>query len=99
MAQTNRIGRHMTTIESINGRIYVRYWDTDVVQFDNQWITLDHGGYKTQTTKLRMNQTASQFGLGFGVYQKNYKWFVTCPQGDVIPWGSGRRVTLSRIKQ
>lgn len=39
----------------------------------------------TNTTKLRMNQAANQFGLGFGVYQKNHAWFVVIKNPDYTP--------------
>jgi hypothetical protein len=98
MSQTHTIGTHQTSISTnaSDDRTFVRYWSTDVVQFDSRWITLDHGGWMTVTTKLRMNQAANQFMLGFGVHQKDYEWFVTTPNGQVIPWGSGRRVTFWR---
>ena len=99
MAQVEQIGKHMTTVDfrKSDGRTFVRYWSTDVVQFDNQWVTLDHGNWMTATTKVRMNQTANQFGLGFNVYQKNFEWFVATPSGDVIKFHpQGKSVTFPR---
>jgi hypothetical protein len=90
------IGTHRTTVGHSNGRTFVRYHDTDVVQFDSHWITLNHGGWLTPTTKRRMNQTALAYGLGFTVYQKDHEWFVVSPQGSVVPWGTGRAVTMWR---
>lgn len=58
----------------------VRYHETNVVAFSRMrgyiHVLLDTGGWKTATTKNRMNQTAYQFDLPFGVGQKNWKWFV-----------------------
>lgn len=51
--------------------------------------------YKTNvtvTTKRKMNQTANQFGLEFGVHQKNFTWFVTTPLGDTIPFKDGMKI-------
>jgi hypothetical protein len=98
MAQQTKIGKHMTRVDyrPSDKRRFVRYWNTDVVQFDNQWITLDNGGFKTATTKLRMNQTAAEYQLGFSVYQKNFDWFVVTSGGQVIPWGIGERVSFHR---
>ena len=111
MAQQGTIGKHMTTVEfrkldsnkitRKNGdafkKTFVRYWSTDVVQFDDRWVTLDHGNWMTATTKLRMNQTANQFGLGFNVYQKNFEWFVATPSDGVIKFPpQGKRVTFLR---
>ena len=40
-------------------------------------ITLDSGDWRTVTTKARINQVASQYGLGFRVTQDKGKWWVT----------------------
>lgn len=79
------LGTHKTTIKHEDGKTAVRYHWTDVVTFDNNTITLDTGGYDTVTTKRRMNQASDTFGLGFGVYQKNFKWFVEY-KGKTIPY-------------
>lgn len=99
MAQQGTIGKHMTTVEfrKLDSRTFVRYWSTDVVQFDDRWVTLDHGNWMTATTKVRMNQTANQFGLGFNVYQKNFEWFVATPSDGVIKFHpQGKSVTFRR---
>jgi hypothetical protein len=77
MSQTNCIGRTATFVRTdSDGRTVVRYHQTDVVAFDAESIRLNSGGWRTATTKLRMNQTANQFGLGFSVYQHKFEWFV-----------------------
>ena len=53
-------------------------------------VILDSGGWRTPTTKLRMNQASRQFGLGFHVYQKNFDWFVDLPrQNRTLPFEDG----------
>ena len=79
------LGTHKTTIKHEGGETAVRYHWTDVVTFDNNTITLDTGGYDTVTTKRRMNQASDTFNLGFGVYQKNFNWFVDY-KGKTIPY-------------
>lgn len=74
--QTREVRGIATSIGEENGYNYVKYHTTKVVQFNHNEIILDTGGYLTYTTKLRMNQAASQFDLGFQVYQKNFDWFV-----------------------
>ncbi|TET41459.1 MAG: hypothetical protein E3J60_04710 [Dehalococcoidia bacterium] len=76
MAQLNQIGKHATTISTIDGVTSVVYHSTAVVRFDKDKIVLNSNGWHTQTTKNRMNQTSHQFGLGYRVYQKDYEWFV-----------------------
>jgi hypothetical protein len=95
MGQTQTIGRTATKVEHRGLETFVRYHNTDVVQFDSLYITLDTGGWETATTKLRMNQTSNQFNLGFSVYQKDFQWFVVIPQGETVEF-TGRRMTFPR---
>ncbi|GAG03802.1 unnamed protein product, partial [marine sediment metagenome] len=58
------------------GQVNVRYWETDVVSFNDRLIVLESGGYRTNTTKKRMNPVSDQYGLRYLVFQKNFDWFV-----------------------
>ena len=95
MGQTQTIGRTATKVEHRGLETFVRYHNTDVVQFDSLYITLNTGGWKTATTKLRMNQASNQFNLGFSVYQKDFQWFVVIPQGETVEF-TGQRMTFPR---
>ena len=72
----------------------VRYHSTDVVvtcydRNDNLHIILNTGGWFTVTTKTRMNQTFSQWGLPIGVFQKNFNWYIDLPyHTEPIPFSS-----------
>ena len=77
MAQTNTIGKHRTTVTTDDlGVTRVKYHSTNVVTFDDSHIQLQSGGWHTATTKLRINQTSAQFGLGLKVIQRNFKWLI-----------------------
>lgn len=76
MAQQSRVGEHKTHIYNKDGRQIVRYHTTDVVSYNAENIILNSGGWRTSTTKSRMNQASAEFGLGFGVYQKDSAWIV-----------------------
>tara|TARA_R100000306_G_C4246452_1_gene78285 strand:- start:110 stop:391 length:282 start_codon:yes stop_codon:yes gene_type:complete len=91
----NTIGKHRTKVTNQNGIIKVKYHSTDVVTIDNQSgeVTLNTGGWFTPTTKVRMNQTAMEYGLGFRVYQKDFNWFVERINGDIIEF-QGNKITL-----
>ena len=90
MPQLNTIGNHKTTVTNKDGVIKVKYHSTDVVTVDNKRgeVTLNTGGWFTPTTKVRMNQTANAYGLGFNVYQKDFNWFVEKANGQVIEFES-----------
>jgi len=78
MARTDRLGEKATTVYVEDGWTVVRYHQTDVVRFrEGGPIILNTGGYRTVTTKARMNQASNQFGLGYQVTQNNFTWYVS----------------------
>lgn len=96
MAQMQQVRGVATSIRTEAGKTRVRYHNTDVVSFDSSTIELDTGGWKTATTKTRMNQAANQFGLGFSVGQERGEWWIYPENGDPrIPF-TGNRITLIR---
>lgn len=94
MARQDTLGTVATNVRTENGKTCVRYHATDVVTFDAETITLNSGGWSTQTTKNRMNQASRQFGLCYNVYQKDFSWFVYW-QGNILPFSDG--MILERI--
>ena len=69
----------------------VFYHNTPVVRFNSNEVILNDGGWRTNTTKTRMNQTSRNYGLGFNVFQKDYAWFVEY-NGTVIPYSCGMKL-------
>jgi len=94
MSQTRKISGVSTRVYTYEGVTSVSYHGTEVVKFDNKHIALNTGGWFTNTTKTRMNQTSNQFGLGFSVYQKGWNWFVDF-KGETIAF-DGSKITLER---
>lgn len=77
MSRQDRVGKTATSIREVTPFTYaVRYHNTDVVTYNAEKITLRTGGWKTVTTKLRMNQASRQFDLGYGVSQRKGVWYV-----------------------
>ena len=90
MARQDQIGKLATSVATgADGVTRVTYHATAVVAFDAKRVTLDSGGYRTNTTKTRMNQTANQFRLGFRVFQHDHEWFVRRPDGGEMPFVDG----------
>lgn len=96
MARMDKVGTHKTTVRVTGPVTTVRYHQTDVVAFDADRIILCTGGWKTPTTKLRMNQASREYSLGYGVYQKKGSWCVAY-RGNEIPF-VGRELILHRNK-
>ena len=40
-------------------------------------LTLFDGGWQSNTTKSRLNALCNEFATGFGIFQKNWIWFIS----------------------
>ena len=49
---------------------------------DTKELALFDGGWQSNTTKSRLNALCYEFATGFGVFQKNWEWFVSDFSGD-----------------
>lgn len=99
MPRMNTIGKTATSVFAEGKWTKVVYHRTCVIKWTDKAIVLDSGGWRTATTKNRINQACNQFGLDCGVSQKNHEWFVHTSRG-VIPFKDGmriRRFTCDRI--
>jgi hypothetical protein len=57
------------------------------------WIQLFDGNHQTKTTKSRLNAILTVHGIdGERVFQQNFNWFVSVPNGSAIPFFSGMRL-------
>ena len=84
MGQMTKVGKTATsTRQEDNQYTIIKYHETDVVRFNSNLIMLDCGGWRTATTKARMNQASNQYGLGYSVYQRKGIWYVEY-QGETI---------------
>ena len=64
-----------TIVDQYDGNIHIRYQATDVVIFKaDGTIVLNSGGWRTTTTKSRMN--AALNGTGWRVWQDDWQWYV-----------------------
>lgn len=87
MPRMDKLSNYRTTIAVREGTTIITYIATPIVAFDRDKIVLNTGGYKSVTTKRKMNQAAHQFNLPYGVYQKKGKWFVTTGGTEHKPIG------------
>jgi hypothetical protein len=85
VVQTRKVSGVKTKVIHTATGLIVRYHNTDVVVVKNGEVTLNTGGWKTVTTKRRMNQAANQFGLNYHVFQEDHEWYVFW-KGIVYPF-------------
>ena len=85
-----------------DGVLTVRLHDTAIVRISESdaapecnKITFDHGGWKTPTTKRRINQASTLVigGYGWHVSQRRGEWVVKRSNGEVHHW-SGQTLEL-----
>lgn len=93
MPRMDKLSSYKTTyLDDEEGGIVI-YHQTAIVRWQHgikgTIIRLNSNGWQTVTTKRKLNQASSQFCLGFSVYQKNYDWFVTKPDGETVPYVDG----------
>jgi len=89
------LSNYATKLSVNNNKGTVSYHDTPIVQWDDGNIILYAGGYKTNTTKKKMNQAADQFDLGYSVFQKNFEWFVEM-NGMTYEFDTDEKMVLDR---
>lgn len=94
MPRMDKLSTYRTNVMATGDRLSVVYASTLIVDKVGNEITLDSGGWQTVTTKRKMNQAARQFGLGYSVYQREFKWFVDLPNGETVPFEDN--MTFSR---
>jgi len=92
--QTRLVRGKATRVTRVDGILQVWYHRTPVVTVDAKKIVLDTGGWKTRTTKTRMNQASNEFGLGYHVFVEGREWFVN-HKGRILPF-TGDTLTLKR---
>lgn len=68
-------------IESENGKVSLYLWGTKIAQYDGENISLFSGGYRTHTTKSRINGVLRGFGCNWRIYQRNHVWLASHPSG------------------
>jgi hypothetical protein len=77
-----------TEVINIEGVSFVYLYNNLIAMVGDTWLELFDGGYKSNTTKSRLNAILSEHGNSEYIYQKNFQWFVSTKYGDV-PFNDG----------
>jgi hypothetical protein len=88
------IGKTATSVFTEGKWTKVVYHRTCVIKWTDKQIVLDSGGWRTATTKNRINQASRQFNLGVCVYQEKGEWFAALSDGIARPFKDG--MTINR---
>ena len=58
-------------------------------------LALFDGGWQSNTTKSRLNALCNEFAIGFGIFQKNWEWFISDFSNDKKEFDNGITVNYS----
>jgi len=63
-----------------------------IARIGETWMELFDGGWRSATTKSRINSLLQAFGMeGERIFSKNFEWFIVY-NGQTIPFFSGMRL-------
>jgi hypothetical protein len=80
-----------TSVFTNNNYKVVQLYSTEIVKFNDDEIVLNSGGWRTNTTKNRINQVSRENNLNFSVGQVDGNWYVFKGQ-EVIEFVDGMTV-------
>ena len=72
-----------TKVINIDGVSFVYLYNNLIAMVGDTWLELFDGGYKSNTTKSRLNAILQEHGNLEHIYQKNFEWFVSTKYGDL----------------
>ena len=77
MLETTVIINSYTICKIFNCFVYLQENHIDTYNYANKELSLYDGGWQSNTTKSRLNALCYELATGFGVFQKNWEWFVS----------------------
>lgn len=85
-----------TIISNKDGITSMQLYSTVIAQIIGNELILRNGGYKTQTTKARLNAVLAP--LNMWITQKKMEWYICTPSGIVDIFKDGIKINLGEIK-
>lgn len=82
-------------INELGFNVYAKLYNTVIFTQKDNIITLNSGGYKTNHTKNCINDLLPN---DFKLYQKNYDWFLSTPNG-VIDFQDNIKLNIEVINE
>ena len=72
-------GNSCTTFDNTIENCFVYLHGNHIATYNyaDKELTLFDGGWQSVTTKSRLNALCNEFATGFGIFQKNWEWFIS----------------------
>ena len=71
-----------TEVVNEGGVSTVYLHNNKIAEIGDTWLCLFDGGWRSNTTKSRLNAILRVHGNGEGIYQKKFEWFISTAEGD-----------------
>ena len=78
-----------TKVVNVDGVSEVYLHNNLIARVGDTWLQLFDGGWRSNTTKSRLNAILREHGNGEFLYQQNHVWKFRNLDGSVIPFDSG----------
>ena len=86
--QSRKIGFQTSLVRISDDEVALKHHNTYIVKYSYDNLVIDPNGYRSSTTKRRINEALR--GSGYSVFQKNWEWKVYNRKNDVtIPFEDG----------
>ena len=76
-----------TQVVNIRGNAFVYLHGNHIATVTRTYagdsLQIFDGGWRSNTTKSRLNALCSEFAYGCGVFQKNFEWFIHTRTGTI----------------
>ena len=72
-----------TEVVNIRGNAFVYLHGNHIATVSNDSMQIFDGGWRSNTTKSRLNALCYEFAYGCGVFQKKFEWFISSRAGTV----------------
>lgn len=86
---------YLHRVEGVATTLAVELHETDIITITTTGLlTLDSGGWRTMTTKARIND---YLPVGFSLYTERGVWYLSCPSGDVLNYADGMTIDAENV--
>ena len=95
-SKTNWAGSNTTVITEDDISTVMLHGNHIATYYHNtKELALFDGGWQSNTTKSRLNALCREFAMGFGVFQKNWEWFISDFSDNKKEFDNGIKVNYS----
>lgn len=77
-----------TEVNNVDGVSYVYLHGNLIAKVGDTWLELFDGGYRSKTTKSRLNAILQAHGNGERIFQKDWSWYITL-DGKTVAFKTG----------